>query len=141
MGLKPLLASGVEIFQEKARRRRRRFLFFVVQDGCVGVMWLDVGHLSPDRTISYNAYHHPHYYKTQPKQQVYDEIKGDVSAALLALIAREREGEAIDQGLIAAGVSCLDNSACSIVLVCVCTCVCVVGWFVCPCCVSALFCR
>lgn len=42
---------------------------------------------------------------------MYDKIKGDVSAALLALIAREREGEAIDQGLIAAGVSCLDNSA------------------------------
>lgn len=43
--------------------------------------------------------------------QVYGEIKGDVSAALLALIAREREEEAIDQALIAAGVSCLDNSA------------------------------
>ena len=42
---------------------------------------------------------------------MYGEIKGDVSAALLALIAREREEEAIDQALITAGVSCLDNSA------------------------------
>lgn len=47
---------------------------------------------------------------------MYDEIKGEVASALLALIAREREGEAIDQSLIAAVVGVFDHSACHAVL-------------------------
>jgi hypothetical protein len=46
------------------------------------------------------------------QKQVYEEIKGEVALSLLALIAREREGEAVDQSLIAAVVDVLDHSAC-----------------------------
>jgi hypothetical protein len=48
---------------------------------------------------------------TPTPTQVYEEVKGEVSSALLALIQRERDGEAVDQSLIAAAVDVLDSSA------------------------------
>lgn len=50
---------------------------------------------------------------------MYAEVKGEVASALLALIAREREGEAVDHSLVAGVVDVLDHSECVYLYVCV----------------------